>query len=452
MKNRFMAITLSIMITMSATGCAGKNNDISDTPNMNIAYEDMIVGETATDIKADLKILTNRTDLIDTDFSDYIDEFTSMYPNVTIKYEGITNYESDVTTRLTTGNWGDICCIPATVPLSDLEKYFESFGDYSYFQNVYELSDNKMYNNKVYGLPTMGSVSGIVYNTAVFEEAGVTELPASPDEFLDSLQKIADNTDAIPMYTNYAASWTLTAWDSYITGSTGDPDYKHNSLVHSANPFSRQDDLIGPYAIYYTLYEAVHRGLTEEDPTTTDWEGSKVQINAGNIGCMVLGSWSVPQIKKAGENGDDIAYMPFPISVGGHKYASAIADYCYGVNVNSSADNKTAAMLYIKYLTESSGYALAQGGIPIVKGDEYPDFLQDFKNVTLVSDNPAPEGEEQYFEDINNMSEISLDADPTHVAEIIEAAIDDTKTFDEIMDKWNEAWSKAQQSAGVTTN
>lgn len=452
MKNRLMAIILSITTIAVTTGCVSGDDNISNVENMEIAYKDMIVGETATDIKADLKILTNRTDLIDTDFSDYVNEFTSMYPNVTIKYEGITNYESDVTTRLTTENWGDVCCIPATVQLSDLEKYFESFGDYSYFENVYELSDSKMYDNKVYGLPSMGNVSGIVYNTAVFKEAGVTELPDTPDEFLDSLKKIADNTDAIPMYTNYAASWTLTAWDSYITGSTGDPDYKRNLLVHSTNPFSRQDDLTGPYAIYYTLYEAVNRGLTEEDPTTTDWEGSKVQINAGNIGCMVLGSWSVPQIKKAGENGDDIAYMPFPISVNGHQYASAISDYCYGVNVNSSADNKTAAMLYIKYLIESSGYALAQGGIPIVKGDEYPDFLQDFKNVTLVSDNPALKGEERYFDDINNMSEISLDADPTHVAEIIEAAIDNTKSFDEIMDEWNAAWAKAQQSEGVITD
>ncbi len=452
MKNGSMAIALSIMMMVMTTGCNSNDNGSGTANTMTTTYKDMIVGETATDIKAELKILTNRTDLIDTDFSEYIDEFTSMYPNVTIKYEGITNYENDVTTRLTTGDWGDICCIPATVSLTDLGNYFESFGDYSYFENVYELSDSKMYDNKVYGLPTMGNASGIVYNKSVFEEAGIEELPTTPDEFLNALQKIDDNTDAIPMYTNYAAGWTLTAWDSYITGSTGDANYKRNTLIHKSNPFSRQDDLTGPYAVYYTLYEAVARGLTEEDPTTTNWEGCKSQINAGNIGCMVLGSWSIPQMKEAGEHDDNIAYMPFPIEVNGKQYASAIADYCYGVNINSSADNKTAAMLYIKYLTESSGYALTQGGIPIVKGDEYPDFLQSFQDVTLVSDNPALKGEERYFDDINNMSEISFDSDPTHVARIIEAAIDGTKTFDEIMDEWNVAWTKAQENVGVTVN
>ena len=108
--------------------------------------------------------------------------------------------------------------------------------------------------------------------------------------------------------------------------------------------------MTGPYAVYDTLYEAVKQGLTEEDPTTTDWEGCKAQINEGNIGCMVLGSWAVPQMQAGGPNADDIAYMPFPISVDGKQYASASADYCYGVNVNSTSEEKTAAMLYIKWL------------------------------------------------------------------------------------------------------
>ena len=91
-----------------------------------------------------------------------------------------------------------------------------------------------------------------------------------------------DKTDAIPLYTNYAAGWTLTAWDGYISGgATGDPDFKNNKLVHSKNPFAKHDDMTGPYAVYDTLYEAVKQGLTEEDPTTTDWEGCKAQIKRG---------------------------------------------------------------------------------------------------------------------------------------------------------------------------
>ena len=208
--------------------------------------------------------------------------------------------------------------------------------------------------------------------------------------------------------------------------------------------------MTGPFAVYDTLYEAVKQGLTEEDPTTTDWEGCKAQINEGNIGCMVLGSWAVPQMQAGGPNADDIAYMPFPISVDGKQYASASADYCYGVNVNSTSEEKTAAMLYIKWLTESSGFAKTQGGIPIVKGDAYPDSLESFQSITLVTDNPAPAGEEDLFGKINNDSEISLDSDSTHVASIIEAAIGGNQTMEEIADEWNAAWTSAQEKNAVT--
>ena len=55
-------------------------------------------------------------------------------------------------------------------------------------------------------------------------------------------------------------------------------------------------------------------GLTEDDPTTTDWEGCKPMINNGEIGCMTLGSWAIVQMQAAGPNADDIGYMPFPIT------------------------------------------------------------------------------------------------------------------------------------------
>ncbi len=450
MKHRWIAFVLAGLTAAVVIACSS-DVGTKEKEGPSVSYMDMKVGETATDIKADLKILTNRTDLIEESFSAYVTEFTAMYPNVTITYEGITDYDNDATTRLTSGNWGDICCIPATVDLSELSNYFEAFGSYDALKEMYEFTDKKMYDNTVYGIPSMGNVSGIVYNKAVFEAAGITELPKTPDDFLEGLQLIADNTDAIPLYTNYAAGWTLTAWDAYISGgATGDADFKNNGLVHAKDPFAKREDMTGPYAVYDVLYEAVVRGLTEDDPTTTDWEGCKAQINEGNIGCMVLGSWAVPQMQAGGPNVGDIAYMPFPITVDGQQYASASADYCYGVNVNSSADEKTAAMLYIKWLTESSGYAGSQGGIPIVKGEAYPESLESFTNVTLVTDNPAPSGEEDLFNNINNSSELSLDSDPTHVAAIVEAAIGGTKTMEEIADEWNAAWTNAQESNGVT--
>lgn len=430
----------------SDTGSDTEGTDSTGLPE----YADLVLGEDYTDITADLHFLTHRTDIVDSKLAGYVEDFRKMYPNVTITYEGITDYVNDVTTRLTTSDWGDICMIPTTVDKVELPNLFLSFGAKDKLEEKYDYLNNFAYQNQVYGLPSTVNAQGIVYNKKVFEQAGITEIPKTPDEFLDALQKIKDNTDAIPLYTNYAAGWTMTAWDAYIGGSaTGDPDFMNNVLVHSKDPFANRGDMTGPYAVYYVLYNAVQKGLIEDDYTTTDWESSKGKINRGEIGTMVLGSWAIAQMQGAGDNPDDIGYMPFPITINGKQYASAGPDYCYGINVNSSDDNKIAAMLYVKYLVEKSQFAYTEGGISIVKGDPYPATLDSFSGVELVIDNPSPEGEETFFNDLNSASELGLNADNVHVSKIVDAAYDNSQSFDDIMADWNERWSEAQQSKGI---
>lgn len=309
----------------------------------------------------------------------------------------------------------------------------------------------RSYEGKVYGIPSMGNVQGIVYNKAVFEDAGITELPKTPDEFLDALQKIKDNTDAIPLYTNFAADWTMNAWDAYIDGcATGQADFAHEGRTKGENPFADRGDGTGPYAVYDILYEAVSRGLVEEDPTTTDWEGSKGMLNNGEIGCMVLGSWSILQMQEAGDHPDDIAYMPFPISVDGKQYASAGPDYCYGINCNSSEDEQIAAMVYIKWLVEESGFETDEGGISAMVDAPFPETLSAFEDIDLLFDVPVPEGEETLGNDVNNESELGINVSGAIPKQVLEAALDGAPTMEEMSEEWNEAWTAAQEKYGIT--
>ena len=419
----------------------GSGAESSNLPS----YASLKVGEDYTDISAELRVLTNRTDLVDTDFARYIQEFTKLYPNIKINYEGITNYADDMTARISSNNWGDICMVPTTIELPDLGLYFQPLCNLSEIENDYNFAANRAYDGVVYGIPSTGNAQGIVYNKAVFEKAGITTVPKTPDEFLDALQKIKDNTDAIPLYTNYAAGWTMGAWDAYIGGgATGDPDWMNITMPQTKDPFAKHDDMTYPYAVYYTLYEAVKRGLTEDSPTTTDWEGCKPMMNNGQIGVLVLGSWAVVQMQEAGSHADDIGYMPFPITQpDGTQYASAGADYCYGVNKNSSDDNKIASMLYIKWITESSNYAYDAGGIPIIKGQEYPPTLAAFDGIDFIEDSAAPTELATLQTDVNRESEISLNADNTHVNRVLEGAFTGEETLDDIIADWNARWNAA---------
>ena len=428
-----------------STGTAGTGSSGSAGSSSLPSYASLKVGEDYTDLKADLKLISHRTDLIaDGTFDNYVAEFQKLYPNITIKYEGITDYVGNMTTRLTSNDWGDICMIPTTIPLTELGDYFQVLCQLDEIKDEYNFADNRAFGQDVYGIPSTGNAQGIVYNKAVFEAAGITELPKTPDEFLADLQLIKDNTDAIPLYTNFAAGWTMTAWDAYISGgATGDSDWMNITMPQTKDPFADRGDGTGPYAVYKILYDAVSMGLTEDDPTTTDWEGCKPMINNGEIGCMVLGSWAIVQMQAAGDNADDIAYMPFPISVNGTQYASAGADYCFGVNKNISDDNKIASMLYIKWMSESSNFAYDQGGVPVLKSQEYPETLKAFDGIALVADAQAPAEIADLQPNVNQESELSLNADQTHVQRVVEAAINGDESYDDIIAAWNAAWNAA---------
>ena len=143
--------------------------------------------------KADIKILTNRTDIVDTTYAGYAEQFHELYPNITVTYEALTDYEESLTLRLMTGEWGDICFIP--------------LGDFDTLDPIYNFISDKTYGGKVYGIANGGNADGVAYNNRIWPRPASPKRPATPDEFLDDQQIIKDKTDAIPLYTNFAAGW-----------------------------------------------------------------------------------------------------------------------------------------------------------------------------------------------------------------------------------------------------
>ncbi|MHB9296512.1 ABC transporter substrate-binding protein [Pillotina sp. SPG140] len=445
---KLIAVAASFAVLIASVGAAGQQSIAVEGISADIPTLDQLkVGTDYTDLQATVQFKTHRTDLHkDGTLQKYVADFQKMYPNINIVYESITDYVETMTTRLSTPRWGDLCMIPTTVPLTELPLYFQPLGYTNVLAETYNFADNRMYRNISYGISSTNNVQGIVYNKRIFREAGITAIPKTPDEFLAALQKIKTTTKAIPLYTNFAAGWTMGAWDAYISGTaTGDPNFMNQVLPHAVNPFSDRGNGTGPYAVYNVLYEAIRRGLVEDDPSTTDWEGSKGMINRGEIATMVLGSWAIVQMQQGGPNAQDIGYMSFPITVQGKQYASAGPDYSYGINVNSTKEAKIASMLYIKYLVEQSNFDFDQGGIPTVKTHPLPSTLEAFDGISLVADNPTLPGEEDLFTNINVDSEVGLNMTNQHVIDIVEAAIRGNRTLKQITDSWNARWTAAQQ-------
>ncbi len=478
---RFMALGMAAVMTMSLTACGGSDDKPSDSASSNnnastdnsastdnnttadndtaadsnagastggLTYAGIKLGEDYTDLTTTIKWMHHKTDREeDGTIQAYIDEFNKAYPNITVEHEGITDYAQTALLRLPTGDWGDIMFIPS-IDMVDLETYFIPYGSVSEMSDLVNFADQWKYQDQCYGIGYMANAQGLLYNKKVFADAGITELPKTPDEFIADLQLIKDNTDAIPLYTNYAAGWTMGgAWDGYLGAiTTGDTTWLNQKFTHTADPFKDNGDGTGAYALYKILFDAVAQGLTEEDYTTTDWEGCKGMINRGEIGTMVLGSWAVAQMKAAGDNPDDIGYMPFPISVNGKQYATAGPDYCYGINKESSADNQAAAMVFVKWMVEESGWCDFEGGYPVSKTAP-TSFV--FDGVEIVNNDSAPEDEADLMNQMNAESELNFNnGGDSRVMAIVEAAAQGG-SYDDLVAEWTQKWNDAQSALGV---
>ncbi|MCT9818867.1 ABC transporter substrate-binding protein [Microbacterium sp. W1N] len=396
-RKTIVAIAGLVAAGITLAGCAGGGSGSSDPDNT-------LDGE----VKGDVKVVTWRTDLVeDGTYDKWIAEFNKTYPDVKVTVEGITDYAGEMLTRMSTSNYGDVIGIPAIKP-EQYDQFLEPLGDTSSFEDTYRFLPAASFDGTQYGIAWGGNANGVVYNKRVWEEAGVTTPPTTEEEWLADLQKIKDSTDAIPLYTNYKDGWPLTQSFGNLGVVTDDPDAPI-TMAEDKAPWTEGTDV---YAIDSLLFDSVAAGLTEDDPLTTNWEQSKIDLGTGKIATMTLGSWAISQMQTAAEdNGasaDDIGYMAFPANVDGKQLAVIGGDYNLAVSKHSAS--KAASWAFIKFLVEESGYTEDQGMISTLKSADLPPNLQGFTDagVELMEINPAPAGKEGLINEIADDSKVDL--------------------------------------------
>lgn len=425
---KIVSCTLAtVMLATTVVGCGGSK----ETGGEAGAGDGKVSGE--------ITFITHRTDLVDSLYKEYIAEFNKVYPDVKVNIEGLTNYEDDIKVRMNSKEYGDVLMVP-NINKNEYSTYFISLGKQDELSEKYRNMQDKAFEGDVYGIASMLTAPGILYNKKVFENAGVSVIPGTEEEFLAAMQKIKDKGEAIPYYTNYAAQWTLTQWEANRL-AYGDPDYM-NKMAEMDAPFAKGEV---HYEVYKLLYDVVKQGFVEEDPMTSDWESSKQMLADGQIGSMVLGAWAVSQVKALAANPDDICYMPFPLNApDGKKYAEIASDYAYCVNKNSK--NQDAALAFLWWMVEKSGYAEHEYAIPAQKDAPLPETLKAFEDagVTFITANQAEAGKEDLLDTVDNTSEVGL-WQPKWKLIMIEAALGNrSETYDQICDQMNADWAAAR--------
>ena len=393
--------------------------------------------------EGEILVLTNRTDLVKTVFADYAKKFQAEHPDVTVKFQALTDYEGEVKTRMNTKQYGDVLLIPSAVAQKDYPAFFEPLGDAATLAKKYSFVDKAAVGGKAYGMATFGNATGTVYNKDVFSRAGMSAPPTSPDELIALLQQIKAGGTATPYYTNYKDGWPLT-WPQNFLGSVSGDEDAGAAMAGEDAPWTSGKE---KYALDSLLYDMVRAGVTESDPTTTNWESSKTLIASGEIGMMPLGSWALPQMKDAartaGSDPASIGFMPAPFQVGGTFISPTGPDYMQAINVNS--EHKAAANAWITWMTEESGYYDYAGGLPTLTSDPVPAALEELQDagVTFLAMNPSAE-----LDAVDKGSEVGI-TQPDYYRTLVDSARGASSTSkDDIFETLNDTWAAARQDVG----
>ncbi|MFF5229106.1 ABC transporter substrate-binding protein [Dactylosporangium sp. NPDC000521] len=423
---------LAVALALSLAGC-GSGTDPKQSA-------DAVSPTDPAAVSGEITVLTNRTDLVtDGTMQRYAGQFKALYPKVTVKFEGVTDYEGEVKIRMNTENYGDVLLIPNTVVTEDYPKYFAPLGSAADLSAKYSFTDKARVGDKVYGVAGFAYVNGFVYNKDVWAQAGVTNWPTTPAGFITALQAIKSKTAATPYYTNYHDGWPLSSWSQVVGSVSCDP--KANDNLVTTNPWADGADLATGDTL---LFDIVKNKLSEADPTTTNWEDSKGQIATGKIATMWLGSWAIAQMqdaaKKAGKDPSVIGYMPFPKQVDG-KFCSVVApDYQYAINSHSK--NKAAARAWFDWFIDKSDSATVNQAISAVKGAPLPPAMQPFTAAGVKFIELSQAGSAKLTK-VDNASEVGI-SKPDYRQKLVDtargAAPGDLKgVFADLTKRWTEA-------------
>lgn len=429
------AVAMLVSVVMLASACGGTGGSTSTAKR---------TGDPA-EVSGDITVLTQRTDLQeDGTLRKYAEEFNKTYPKVSVKFEALTDYEGEVRIRMNTENYGDVLLIPAAVDKGDYPKFFASLGTAEELSEKYKFTSASEVNGKVYGIVSFAAANGFVYNKDVWKKAGVTEWPETPAEFLADLRKVESETGSVPLYTNYKDGWPLTAWTNVLGSVTCDPQAK-NALA-DIDPWAPGKDLTIGDSL---LFNAVKNGLTEKDPTTTNWEESKGRFAKGEIATMWLGSWAIPQMRaaatKAGIEPETIGFMPFPAQVDGEFCAALAPDYRYAINTHS--ESKQAARAWLDWVVDKSGFAALNQGVSPVRGEPLPSALKPYQDagVQLID---LEQSEVAQVNAIDKAAEIGLDA-PDYRKRLVDVARGAAEgDLEGLLADLSEKWRTGRETAG----
>lgn len=144
----------------------------------------------------------------------------------------------------------------------------------------------------LYAVPEGRDVAGVFYNTAVLEAAGISEPPASSEDF-EAMADAVAGSGAIPLAMD--GQWVTLLWLSHLIGTQdGGAEYLNSDEVLDGG---FQDEALWIEAVEQ-LRDWHTTGWVNEDAYTGDTERANAPYITGDAATIVNGPWQISLLQQ----------------------------------------------------------------------------------------------------------------------------------------------------------
>lgn len=193
--------------------------------------------------------------------------------------------------------------IAKTGILKDIDELYEELN---YTDKMMEIgtSYSRMPDGKLYSLAWENNVEYFWYHKDMFEKAGITEVPATFDEFLECCKKLKDaGMTAIATW----PGWEDLRWLAFIPYRLQGNDY----IDGLKNGDIKMNDKIGIQAAEF--YQELAMNYFQEGWATSDYSNALETFMGSNAAIYYIGTWQFNSfLDENGELAGDYAYFKLP--------------------------------------------------------------------------------------------------------------------------------------------
>lgn len=250
------------------------------------------------------------------DENDMVGKFQEKYPNANIEVEKIkddSEYWNAMKMRASANQLPDVM-FNKTFTLSRFKDYLLDLSDLDAAQ-YNEYAQGYAIDGKILGYPIAVGGDYVYYWKDQFEEAGITEIPDTWEEFEEAAKTLqdyygAENENYMAIALGAKDEWTDYPFMEFMPAAQGGNGQNWNDMAKTDTPFAEGTDI---NITYHKVYDLFSSGVCGKDPLGIGNDQATALFAQKQAGMMVSGAWCLMNIRNNGDDMDQLGtfYMPF---------------------------------------------------------------------------------------------------------------------------------------------